>query len=516
MKIQRIPPSARSTPFSVPWAPLLGLTLVSLACSQSSASEVVNPELQIGYVEGGGTTTFRAKLAQPVGDGFVLLGLPGSSPSDFDPHQATVFGVHEYASGGTQLELTVDTACLDAMDPFLLYVAAVVLPVQPGGPVMTFPRPVLLGSAPCERLDFDFDANGGSLQAGERILEQWADIGVHITAENKVAGHPDLVIIYDSSNPNFEDPDLVTPGYGLNNDTPLGNLMIVAENDIDADGDGLIDLPDDEAGGGTIIFEFDDPVTFCSLTLVDLDDGPGHEIRFYDALGTQFDVFELTHLGDNSVQTLGGMFSGVSRMECDFVSSCGIGSFEFLFCPTRINFDTSLTGVPLGLQAGTVVTDQFEVFGMHVSADSFGPHDQAILFDTNAPTGGDTDLGAAEVGLVLVIAEDLEDADGDGIVDDPDDEIAGGILVVEFEDPVRWDGATVLDIDFDESATFFAFDSDGDLITAVPVPPMGDGSVQTVLPPPVEGVQRLELHLSSSGALGEILLCPDSFAGGAF
>lgn len=495
------------------YALLAAIAMASFAmvASAQSVGSADSPELRLGYQVGEHTTTFRASLDKPVGNGFLLVGHACDDPSDFDLSQVTVLGSKSLAPGDTTLEMTVDNGWLESIDPFMMHLAAVVLPVAPDQVVVTPAQPFLIGVPACEQLSFNFTASGEGLEAGEEIQEQWAAIGFHVSAENKVPGHPDKVIIYDSSNPTPEDPDLVTPGYGDGNDEALGNLMIVAENDEDGDGDGLVDVPDDEAGGGIITMDFDDPVTFCSITLVDLDDGGGSEIRFYDSVGTEIGTLDLMPGGDNSVQTIGGLFPGVSTMEVDFVSSGGIASFAFMFCPTRINFDLSTTGVPTGLEAGEVVTSQFAGLGLEVSANSFGPHDQAILFDTDAPTGGDFDLGAANQGLVLIIPEDTTDGDGDGMVDDPDDERDGGVLILEFDAAVQWQGATVLDVDFDETVFFEAYDATGALITTVPVPPGGDGSVQIVTPPPVDNVSRLELHLSSSGALAGLLYCPDPF-----
>ncbi len=76
---------------------------------------------------------------------------------------------------------------------------------------------------------------------------------------------PNSLIIFDSSNPTGEDWDLGTPnqdfggpgiGYGGKEEQPgenfksYGHLLIVAENIIDNNQDGLVDNPDDEEGGG--------------------------------------------------------------------------------------------------------------------------------------------------------------------------------------------------------------------------------------------------------------------------
>ena len=60
-------------------------------------------------------------------------------------------------------------------------------------------------------------------------------------------------MIFDTANPTGGDTDLATPGYGLGNDTALGNVVILSE---DADSSD----PDDNAGGGTLTFTYDESV----------------------------------------------------------------------------------------------------------------------------------------------------------------------------------------------------------------------------------------------------------------
>ena len=47
---------------------------------------------------------------------------------------------------------------------------------------------------------------------------------------------------------------------------PLNNLLIVADNLVDGDGDGLVDVPNDFAGDGELLFQFpDQAVRFSSI-----------------------------------------------------------------------------------------------------------------------------------------------------------------------------------------------------------------------------------------------------------
>jgi glycerol uptake facilitator-like aquaporin len=109
-------------------------------------------------------------------------------------------------------------------------------------------------------IDFDTDAMGSILLAGTFINEQWAAWGVHLTSPS--ANHP--LMIFDSANPTGGDNDLQSPGYGNNNVTDQGNILILSE-------DGDPNDPDDNDSGGDLIFTFDQPVFIRSVGLLDID-----------------------------------------------------------------------------------------------------------------------------------------------------------------------------------------------------------------------------------------------------
>lgn len=121
-------------------------------------------------------------------------------------------------------------------------------------------------------LEFD------NLQVGEIVSNQYDEInGITISAKN-MGGGPSIAIVFDSLNPTGGDSDLASPWSGGNlvsSQTILEKILIIAENDIDADKNGLIDFPDDEGGrpAGSIYFEFDSPICSIGFDLVDVE-GP--------------------------------------------------------------------------------------------------------------------------------------------------------------------------------------------------------------------------------------------------
>ena len=120
-------------------------------------------------------------------------------------------------------------------------------------------------------LDFDFDPAGNIVANGAIATEQWADIGVHVSCYNNVANHPDACLALASQSPPAiyppEQPDLGTHCQG--------NVLIVAEDVEDFDGDGLVDGPRSEASGGQIRLTFDGPVDVASVTVFDIDTDEG-------------------------------------------------------------------------------------------------------------------------------------------------------------------------------------------------------------------------------------------------
>ncbi|MCB0115273.1 MAG: Ig-like domain-containing protein, partial [Caldilineaceae bacterium] len=168
--------------------------------------------------------------------------------------------------------------------------------------------------------------------------------GVSIRAENDRSGHPDLAVIFDSSNPTGGDVDLGTPnedfgGPGIGdggrsgqegeNNAALGNLLIIAENDVDANNDGLIDDPDDEAAGGRLYFQFNSPQDITSIYVVDVESGGG-VVRAFDEDGSLITSVNIASVGDNGVQEVFLDVEGAHWLEVEFATSGGV----YGLCPT--------------------------------------------------------------------------------------------------------------------------------------------------------------------------------------
>ncbi|MFT4539441.1 MAG: hypothetical protein ACI835_001888 [Planctomycetota bacterium] len=375
----------------------------------------------------------------------------------------------------------------------------------------------LSGIAPdCLTLDMDF-AIGEEPELGQFVDDEWSPAGITVSAINNTSGHPDAAIIFDSANPTGDDPDLATPGTHPSNTVALGKLLIIAEN-TNGGGDGFVDNPDDERFGGVITFDFDNPITICSITVVDIDDGDLSWLEFHQQ-GGGINVIPLQNMGDNSVQTIGFTEDDVMRLEVHFGGSGGIGGLELSPCPLLVNLDEEPLGVPMDLQRGEQITNQFAFLDVTVSAvnNTPGHPNKVILFDTANPTGGDDDLATPgtgignneALGMVMIIPEDDVDAGNDGYVDDPDDEGGGGTFSFDYANPVTFLSIRVLDVDSPGLNQVEFYDNANNLLTSWNIPNIGDNSVQILTGGgPVANCSRVDVVISGSGAVTRLRWCP--------
>lgn len=148
--------------------------------------------------------------------------------------------------------------------------------------------------------------------------------------------------------------------------------------------------------------------------------------------------------------------------------------------------------------AGTVIDDAYrETNGVTVSA--VGGSGQAMVFDTNNPTGDDTDLASDTLNGVLIISEDGDNSD-------PDDNDAGGSIFFDFDGPSRMKSLTFKDIEetSGEGTLMIFYDANGDIIEKHFVQPTEDGGERTV-GMSVDGVSRMEVRFEGSGAVDNLV-----------
>jgi hypothetical protein len=112
---------------------------------------------------------------------------------------------------------------------------------------------------------------------GKVINNQYfASDGVSISADNFTVGHPDLSILFDTNLTSTNDKDLQQPWTGGGNASTKNfhKILIIAENKVDNNHDGLIDRPDDEGQSqpaGKFMFKFKQPQVVFGMDLIDCD-----------------------------------------------------------------------------------------------------------------------------------------------------------------------------------------------------------------------------------------------------
>jgi hypothetical protein len=176
--------------------------------------------------------------------------------------------------------------------------------------------------------------------------------------------------------------------------------------------------------------------------------------------------------------------------------------------------------------------------GVHVHATNPRIDEEsnaAVIFDSSCSggcSGNDEDLGTpnedfggpgvgdggADGGTgenpeplrnVLIVDQTLKDEDGDGLVDDPNDQKNQEVSIeLDFSDhgPVVLLAMKVLDVEANEGSpgvVLFA-DAQGDPLAEVPIPPTGNNGVARVEFERVEGATRAVVTLFGSGAIDDI------------
>ena len=160
-------------------------------------------------------------------------------------------------------------------------------------------------------INFDTDAFGNSLSAGDVLSDQWAAWGVHVSSTN--GRNP--VMVFDSANPTGGDNDLATGDQG--------NVIILSE-------DGDSSDPDDNARGGTFVFDFDRAVMLDQIGLLDIEGNEAVTVQTFDSSGNLMDEIAVNGTGDNTQQMVDVSASNVAQLRISFAGSGAIT--QLVFC----------------------------------------------------------------------------------------------------------------------------------------------------------------------------------------
>lgn len=280
-----------------------------------------------------------------------------------------------------------------------------------------------------------------------------------------------------------------------------------------ASGDELIKLACNTGYARLPSFQGESCIYDISITVIDENDGEGFLDVFVD--GEFIGCFQLNqnnngngvHNVSFSTLTLNGVeipegaeitFKGRSD-GCEFVriDKIAFDKVEFRVCddPDAVNLGFD------GFMAGDILTD---LDGLTISAT--GGSGDAMVFDSQNPTGGDFDLETqvAMQGNILIVSED-------GDSSDPDDAI-GGTINIDFDKP-----AEVLDlkvIDTEEGGTITATLSNGETVD-IEIPEIANGGVAQVLID-LQDVVSLSIEINGSGGIDDLCYIPTGSLSGRY
>ncbi|MCY4333898.1 MAG: Hint domain-containing protein [Litoreibacter sp.] len=148
-----------------------------------------------------------------------------------------------------------------------------------------------------------------ALDAGDLVASQFEAQGVKISTLNPHTP----AIVFDTSHPTGGDTDLAS--------SSLGNVLILSE-------DGDRNDPDDNAGGGTFVFDFAAPTRVLNFETLDIEERGG-EVRLFDAHGALIKTVPIEPAGDNQQGFVNLFIDDVARMEVELAGSGAIDNICF-------------------------------------------------------------------------------------------------------------------------------------------------------------------------------------------
>ncbi len=201
-----------------------------------------------------------------------------------------------------------------------------------------------------------------------------------------------------------------------------------------------------------------------------------------------------------------------------------------------VNFENFAAGAVVDQVLGDLGSGPIFVEG-NTLVNGQGDLNTAIIFDTANVTGGDVDLGSPNedcpgggpgigadgapgepfenctpMGKVLILAEDLVDANNDDLIDDPDDigtAMDGSNIVFDFSQltSVIVHSLTIADVDEFNAPNprVELFNGANVLLSSIPIPDVGDNGVVVLDLGSVPGVVTMVVHLNGSGAIDDLV-----------
>ncbi len=363
---------------------------------------------------------------------------------------------------------------------------------------------------------------------------------VNISAVSNHKQGTNLAAVFNSTDPPKHSEGLGTPhkdfgGAGVGGGGVKGHrgenayhqkqVLVIADNDVDKDGDGLLDNPVDDPKGGFFRFEFAQAVDISSVLVIDQHQEGGHA-RAYDPSDRLIGTYHFETLGNNSVETVILNAVGVQRLEVEFIKWGALD--DIVYCKSHILAEPLPCEVLdfNDLVTGQIPSDYRDIVSIS-ALNNQGP-DVATIFGSTNPPIHCADLGTphqdfgghglgkggakGEMGennnyqdKILIIAENVTDQNEDGMLDFPEDDADGGKLVLDFKQLVNVESILVIDQE-KQGGYVQAFGHDGKSIKKIKIKAYGDNSVQKIALD-ATSVKKMVIKLVGSGAIDDIKYC---------
>lgn len=193
---------------------------------------------------------------------------------------------------------------------------------------------------------FEKDAAGNDLVAGEYVQNEWASYGMIVSAKGGLVDLPRLFNTKDPGTGDFGDRDLGSPnetcdppglgeGLGGQVDEPGENCVALGFALIVQEKNERPDTPDDNRGGGVIMFEFTQTggTYVKEIQLLDIDyRGAEVAVAYLNQNGLERRTkIPAENLGNNSIQVVGIAMEKVIWVKVKLLESGAVPSITF--CP---------------------------------------------------------------------------------------------------------------------------------------------------------------------------------------
>ncbi len=188
-------------------------------------------------------------------------------------------------------------------------------------------------------------------------------------------------------------------------------------------------------------------------------------------------------------------------------------------CLPNLDFSQDANGNPL--PSGTIIDEQFASWGLHITSDNQGSH-ATMIFDSEAITGGDTDLGTPNQnfggpgigtgGQAGKIGENNQ-ALGNSLIlansnnAPANDFSGGGEFTFSFDTPMDISYLEIVDIDYGEIENRVRlYDSSNNLLLEKRIIAYGNNSYQVVVLGTAD-VSKMVIEIEGSGSIQTLNFC---------